>query len=227
MKKIFILSLFIFAIKNSFLHGEQKISLLKVINNCPSGSYIVFEHNQTNIGIILKEKQLNKIILHEVFFSKNLSKNLYDWKKRLNQDSNYFAKFETIIENDTSFTKPIFCKKNKKVSKEQIFSFSSILTSLTFKSLPKDNVKMTKDALNNPIPWKPQLIIEGKSINYSECNTYEAYWPEDGSIMSNKRIEIYLPSISNDKFLCLPIWLEIESPIGKIKIRAIDAGLLN
>lgn len=230
MKKKFIFFFFIFITKNSLFYGEQKISLIDMINNSPAGSYIVFENNQTNIGIILKEKQKNKIILHEFCFSKKISKNLFDWKKILNhenQDLNCFAKFETIIEKDFSRTTPIFYKKNKKISKAQILSFTSILNSLTFVPVSKDNIKMTKDPLNNPIPWKPLLIIEGKSINYSKCIAYEAYWPQDESPMSNKRIEVYFPIISNDKFLNLPIWMEIDSSIGKIKVRSVDAGLLD
>lgn len=226
MKKFFILFLFITALPHFHSYGESSFSLLSMIRTSPEGSYVILENNQTNIAVILKEKQEKSLILHEICFSKNLSKNLCNWKQCLLNDTTYFAKFETIIEENSIKTTPIFYKKNKKISKEQAFSFTSLLTSLSFSPLSQENIKMTKDISNNPTPWKPKLTVEGRPIDYSECMTYEAYWPKDGSIMSNKRIEIYFPLINNHNFLYFPIWLEIESPLGKIKIRAIDSGIL-
>lgn len=227
MKKFFILFLLITAISHFHSYGESTLSLLSMIRTSPEGSYMILENNQTHVAVVLKEKQNESLILHEICFSKNSSKNLYHWKQRLLDDTSYFAKFETVIEENSIKTTPIFYKKNKKISKEQAFSFTSLLTSLSFFPLPQENIKMTKDISHNPIPWKPKLTVEGRAIDYSECMTYEAYWPKDGSVMSNKRIEIYFPLVNNRNFLYFPIWLEIESPLGKIKIRAIDSGILD
>lgn len=72
--------------------------------------------------------------------------------------------------------------------------------------------------------WQPRLIMNGKSIEGVHFDAWKTDWPRDGSDLSNKTIEVYLPS-NNQKYPSyFPYWLQINAVAGKAKIRIIDSG---
>jgi hypothetical protein len=72
--------------------------------------------------------------------------------------------------------------------------------------------------------WHPRMIVDGKVINGVEFGAWRTDWPKDGSDLSNKTIEIYLPSASSHYPAYFPYWLQINGVAGKAKIRIIDSG---
>ncbi len=72
--------------------------------------------------------------------------------------------------------------------------------------------------------WQPRLIIEGKPDDGVAFDAWRADWPRDGSDLSNKTIEIYLPKDNQSYPSYFPYWLQINGTAGKAKIRIIDSG---
>ena len=42
--------------------------------------------------------------------------------------------------------------------------------------------------------WQPRMVIDGKPIQGVLFDAWKTDWPRDGSDLSNKTIEVYLPS---------------------------------
>lgn len=72
--------------------------------------------------------------------------------------------------------------------------------------------------------WQPPIVVDGRKIEGVAFDAWRTYWPKDGSDLSGKMIEVYVPE-ENDKYPAyFPYWLQVSGFIGKAKIRIIDSG---
>jgi hypothetical protein len=72
--------------------------------------------------------------------------------------------------------------------------------------------------------WQPRLIVNGSQIPGIPFDGWKARWPKDGSDLSSKLIEIYLPSATSGYPGYFPYWLEVQGMVGSAKVRIIDSG---
>lgn len=72
--------------------------------------------------------------------------------------------------------------------------------------------------------WNPCMVVDGHVIDNVPFDAFKARWPKDGSDLSGKLVEIYLPQEGDKYPSYLPYWLEASGMIGKAKVRIIDAG---
>lgn len=72
--------------------------------------------------------------------------------------------------------------------------------------------------------WHPRLTVEGEVVPGLEFNAWRTYWPKDGSELSGKLIDLYLPKDSNSPLAYFPAWLEVSGTIGRAQLRIIDSG---
>lgn len=72
--------------------------------------------------------------------------------------------------------------------------------------------------------WQPRMMIEGKEVSGVLFNAWRAHWPKDGSILSNKTIEVYIPQDTAKYPSYFPYWLQISGVVGKAQIHIIDSG---
>jgi hypothetical protein len=75
--------------------------------------------------------------------------------------------------------------------------------------------------------WHPRLVLEGRLVPYVPFRAYRARWPADGSELSRKDVEIYLPEPQENLAfpLYFPYWLEVDGKIGSAKARVVDSGI--
>lgn len=72
--------------------------------------------------------------------------------------------------------------------------------------------------------WQPQMVVDGRLIEGVPFEAYTAIWPKDGSQLSGKKIEIYLPYAMENYPSYFPYWLQISGVVGKARVRVIDSG---
>lgn len=72
--------------------------------------------------------------------------------------------------------------------------------------------------------WNPKVVVEGKTIQDVRFDVWKTRWPQDGSELSGKNIEVYLPQEGDKYPSYFPYWLQIGGVIGKAKVRIIDSG---
>lgn len=72
--------------------------------------------------------------------------------------------------------------------------------------------------------WNPKLVVEGRTIPGVAFHAWKTRWPKDGSELSGKTIEVYLPQEGDKYPSYFPYWLQIGGAIGKAKVRIIDSG---
>ena len=72
--------------------------------------------------------------------------------------------------------------------------------------------------------WQPRMIVDGQPINGVLFDAWRTRWPADGSELSGKMIEVYLPKDTERYPAYFPYWLQINGAIGKAKVRIINSG---
>jgi hypothetical protein len=72
--------------------------------------------------------------------------------------------------------------------------------------------------------WQPRMIVDGTEVLGVSFTAWTTHWPNDGTDLAGKTIEVYVPE-QNDKYPSyFPYWLQISGMIGKAKVRIIDSG---
>lgn len=72
--------------------------------------------------------------------------------------------------------------------------------------------------------WHPPMIVNGHQIHGVPFDAWHTTWPNDGSDLSGKSIDVYLPQHPQMYLSYFPYWLQITGTVGKAKIRIIDSG---
>lgn len=72
--------------------------------------------------------------------------------------------------------------------------------------------------------WQPKMIVNGSTLEGVQFNAWKATWPKDGSDLSGKTIEVYLPEEDTSYPAYFPYWLQISGLVGNAKIRIVDSG---
>lgn len=100
-------------------------------------------------------------------------------------------------------------------------NFLGKLLNLQLYQMPQENRRKIASGNRN---WQPQMVVEGELIQGVPFEVYTTFWPKDGSQLSGKKIEIFLPAVEGPYPSYFPYWLQISGLIGKAKIRVIDSG---
>lgn len=101
--------------------------------------------------------------------------------------------------------------------------FLPTLLNLPFSPVPDTLRKRTGS--NKNMIWNPPMVVDGKRIPNVAFDVWKALWPKDGSVLSNKTIEVYLPHDNNSYPSHFPYWLQIQGGvIGNTQVRIIDSG---
>lgn len=72
--------------------------------------------------------------------------------------------------------------------------------------------------------WQPRIIVDGNEVPGVPFEAWQTRWPRDGSDLSGKLIEVYVPRENERYPSYFPYWLQISGIIGNAKIRIIDSG---
>ncbi len=78
--------------------------------------------------------------------------------------------------------------------------------------------------IDNRAFWQPRLILDGQEVTGVSFDAWRARWPKDGSDLSGKTIEVYLPSKESGYPSYFPYWLQVSGFIGKARVRIVDSG---
>lgn len=229
------LLLFIFFF-SFFSHAQaENLSLKNQLQKAEERSWIVLEQNKNYIFFYIHQITPTTIFVEEVTLPASClsSQGRFNWKNwfeggapghtlwTLSQINLQNGRFE----NSYSYTHQSW------LNVAQSAPFMATLLNLTFTPIPYTERRRIgippsyKKADHRPV-WQPRLIVEGQKISNIPFTAWQARWPSDGSELSRKRIEIYLPEENGKNYPSyFPYWLEVEGKIGSAKVRIVDSGM--
>lgn len=72
--------------------------------------------------------------------------------------------------------------------------------------------------------WHPRMVVNGQAVEGVRFDVWKTTWPKDGSELSGKTIEVYLPEEGYGYPAYFPYWLQISGLVGSAKVRIVDSG---
>ncbi len=216
---------------SAFLSSEEPFSLKKSFEKAAPGDFLVFSHNKNITLFHVFAKENNGFIIEEISAFSDVRDTFHsDWQRWINEGApghTSWVMYELHPEGKNRNLIYSFSQRNWQTlyPEEQIFP---TLFSLKFHKIPD---RKRKKAGPSPAPgepdrrppWNPPIFANGISIP-SSCDAYEAVWPDDGSVLAGKKIEIYLPEDQDLFPTYFPFRIQIFNHLTSAKMRVIDSG---
>jgi hypothetical protein len=198
------------------------------------GSFLVLEQNRTFTFLHIFERSEKNIIIEEVSISAaSFSKNPMNWKEWFEAGApGHTSWIMSQINLETALFEEAFSFTHRGwIDLSASNSFLTTLLNLPFQEVPENERRRIglppgHNKIDTRPLWHPRFIVNGKIIEETSFAAYKTRWPADGTELSHKIIEIYLPMHENLNFpTYFPYWLEVEGKIGSAKIRVVDSGI--
>ena len=194
------------------------------------GDYLVISANKTQTLLHISAKQGEVLTIEEIAVPENKKSSRMSWKEWVRRGSpgnTSWVIFDLELHSGKMLRYYSFTKKSW-LEIPDADNFLCKLLSLKFNKIPDAARKRVGP---KPISgpewrpfWQPRMVVEGQPISGVVFDAWHARWPQDGSELSGKSIEVYLPHDSIRYPAYFPYWLQINGVAGKAKIRIIDSG---
>jgi hypothetical protein len=216
--------------------AAAEVMLKEKLSQAQPGSYLVIEQNKIFTFLHIRDRLENSVIIEEVSIpAACYAKNPYPWKVWFEKGAPGNTSWlisqvnlsNGILEHTFSFTQRGW------MNLSESNPFLTTLLNLRFREVENSQRRRIGTHLGyhkqDPRPfWHPRLIVDGRVVSNIPFCAFKARWPADGSELSRKMIEIYLPVPASDDNQMypsyFPFWLEVDSKIGSAKARVIDSG---
>lgn len=231
-KNLFFKLLFLLVCFFNVIHSEEELILRNNLQRAQPGDFLVTAQNKNYTMLLIRNKDTNTLNIEEITVpSQRVSKKSFSWRQWVEKGAPghtcwimYAVYLPTgTIQHTFSFT------KNEWISIPQSQSFLSTLLNLPLKLIPpserkKVGPKPHSDSQDRRSVWQPPLIVDGQKIPGVLFDGWRTHWPKDGTDLSGKLIEIYLPKENSTYPAYFPYWLQVSGFIGKAKVRIVDSG---
>lgn len=212
--------------------GETQLLLRDNLLQARPGDYLVTAQNKNYTILIIKKKEFEQLSIEEVTIPMScLSSSSFSWRNWIETGApGHTSWVMYVIHLPTGTMQQAFSFTKKEwVTISQQRNFLSTLLNLSFNRVVESERKKigpppSSDSIDRRSYWQPRLIVEGKAIQGIAFDAWRTRWPKDGSELSGKVIEIYVPK-ENEKYPSyFPYWLQVSGVVGHAKVRIVDSG---
>lgn len=211
------------------LQGEELI-LRQNLDHAQPGDYIVISANKTQTLLHIANKQNQILTIEEIAVPESQRSPQVSWKEWMRAGApgnSSWVMYDINLQTGQMMRYYSFTKKNW-FEIPEADNFLSKLLNLKFTKIPESARKRIGPKIKSGPElraiWQPRMVVDGKTIPGITFDAWRTKWPRDGSDLSGKTIEVYLPTDSKRYPAYFPYWLQIQGAIGKAKIRIIDSG---
>lgn len=211
---------------------SHEITLCDALRGAKAGDFLVTAQSKTMTLFHIFEVQDSIVIIEEISAPIHLKSQIKgNWQDWINQDAEGHTSWimyelnlnSRKIEDIYSFSQKSW---QQVYDQEQIFP---TLINLKFSLIDQKNRRKAGPA---PLPemrddraiWQPPIVSNGEKIPGIICDAYQAYWPQDGSELDGKKIEIFLAQNNEKVPAYFPFWLQVSNSFSQVKLRVIDSG---
>ncbi|MFI0435333.1 MAG: hypothetical protein ACH350_06365 [Parachlamydiaceae bacterium] len=202
------------------------------LQHAQPGDYIVISAGKTQTLLLIYAKQPPLLTIEEVAVPESKTPSNGNWKEWIAQGAQgntSWVRYDVDLQTGKMIRYYSFTKRNW-FEIPDADNFLSKLLNLKFTQIP-DNLRKRIGPKSKSGPelrplWQPRMVVNGQTINGVIFDAWRTRWPSDGSELSGKMIEVYLPRDSQHYPAYFPYWLQINGAVGKAKIRIINSGSL-
>lgn len=100
--------------------------------------------------------------------------------------------------------------------------FLPTLLNLSLREVP--NEERRRMGRGSASYWNPPMVVNGQTVTGVAFTAWRADWPQDGTPLAGKAIDIYLPEESDKYPAYFPYWLQMKGGVGSHTVRIVDSG---
>jgi len=196
------------------------------------GDYLVTAQNKNYSILLIRKKEGEQLSVEEITMPMSrVPQTNFSWKNWIeNRAPGNTSWVMYVIHLPTGTMQQTYSfTRNEWVTIPQSQNFLSTLLNLRLNRVEDHERKKVgpppaQDSFDRRPYWQPPLIVEGKCIKGVTFDSWRTRWPKDGSELSGKIIEVYIPK-DNDKYPSyFPYWLQVSGVVGNAKVRIVDSG---
>lgn len=229
LAKLFLFAAFMASFFAPPLNAEE-LYLRDNFQHAKAGDFIVVSASKTHTLMHIAKKENNTLSIEEIAVPQNMRPLHMSWKEWVRQGApghSSWVTFNIDLKSGKMVHYYSYTKKNWYEIPEAD-NFLTKLLNLKFIKIHDQARKRigpkARSGRDMRPTWQPQMKVDGQIIKGITFDAWRARWPRDGSDLSGKTIEVFLPSESDNYPAYFPYWLQINGAIGKAKIRIIDSG---
>lgn len=196
------------------------------------GDFLVTSQNKNDTVLIIRSKEAGELSIEEITVpaSRIPAENM-SWRRWVMNGApgNTSWVLYTIDLSTGKIIKTFSFTRNEWVTLPDAQNFMTTLLNLNFKAVAdRDRKKVgpppAADSQDRRAYWQPKVMVDGQAVSGVEFSVWKTKWPKDGTDLSGKLIEVYVPK-DNDKYPSyFPYWLQVSGVVGNAKVRIIDSG---
>lgn len=214
------------------LMADSELLLRENLGRAQPGDYLVTAQNKNYTILIIRSKENEFLSIEEITMPMSrVSSDSFSWRNWVEKGApghTCWVMYTIHLPSGTmqqtfSFT------KNEWVTIPQSQNFLSTLLNLHLKKVADNERKRigpppSSDTVDRRAYWQPSLVVDGKKIQGVAFDAWRTRWPKDGSDLSGKIIEVYVPRDNNRYPSYFPYWLQVSGVVGNAKVRIVDSG---
>jgi hypothetical protein len=201
------------------------------MNNAAIGDYIVTAQNKVYTMLLVTQRDGDEIQIDEITVPSSKIHQNFSWRQwvvcKAPQNSSWVR--YTIDLKNASMKGMYSFTKGSAYHVDEANNFLSKLLNLQLEPVPERFRKRVGPRASpgggdwRPF-WQPSMIVDGQVVPGVTFHAYRTSWPSDGSELSGKSIEIYVPEDGKKYPAYFPYWLQVSGVVGKARVRIIDSG---
>ena len=208
---------------------SEELYLRDNLQRAQPGDYIVTSANKTLTVMHIFDKQNSIMTVEEIVVPENKSTSRLNWKEWISANApgnTLWVMYDIDLNTGKMIRYYSFTKRNW-FEIPEADNFLSKLLNLKFTMIPDKARKRIgpkpKAGPDVRFLWQPRMVVDGRPINGVLFDAWCTRWPRDGSDLSGKSIEAYIPRDSRQYPSYFPYWLQVNGAV-KAKIKIIDSG---
>jgi len=211
--------------------AAETFTLREGLAKAQVGDYIVTAQGKNLTLLHISQLQGTLLTLEEITAPSSRVPQPQQWKEWIQQNApgNTSWVVYTLDLRDGQMASVFSYTRNSRFQIPDADNFLSHLLNLQLEKVPEERMRRVGRSQNYGGAnwrdiWQPLLVFEGTPLPGVLFYQWSARWRKDGSDLSGKWIDLYLPAQEGPYPSYFPYWLQISGMIGKAKIRIIDSG---
>ena len=212
---------------------EASLLLRDNLKRAQAGDFIVTMQNKAYTLFHIYRKSGDLLTIEEITIPQGkIPSDHFSWKEWVRQGAQQHTNWILYnVQLTNGATSSCFSvSRNGWYDMSQRDSFLPTLLNLQFVQIPLDERKKVGPPPHGDGPdfrkiWNPKMVVNGVIIPDVMFDVLRTHWPKDGSELSGKTIEIYIPQEGDKYPSYLPYWLQIKGSVGgAATLRIVDSG---
>lgn len=212
--------------------AEATTYLRDNLKRAKKGDFIVTNQSKAYTLLHIYDKTANTLTVEEVTIpTQRIPKGKYTWRDWMTEGApNHTSWVMYEINLNTGEMEEYYSFSNNGwYSVPQANNFLSTLLNLKLTPVPHKALKRIGPKPKAGIEdqrkiWQPMMVVDGQKIDGVAFQALRTHWPRDGSELSGRTIEVYVPEEDQLYPSYFPYWLQISGMLGQAKVRIVDSG---